>query len=133
MRKLLVLSLLLVLGGCAALSKVENAFNTLSGATVSPAAVVVAVNSFDALEATATNYLRLKKCSPATGPVCRDPAATKVLIPAVRNARKARNDLESFLADHPGQLGTQGLYDALQLSINTIQGIIVTYHIGAPQ
>lgn len=133
MRKLLILPLLLALGGCAALQKAENAFSTLSGASVSPEAVVVAANTFDALEATATNYLRLKKCSPSTGPVCRNPDATKVLIPAIQNARKARNDLEDFLTDHPGQLGPQGLYDALQLSINTIEGIVATYHIGAVQ
>jgi len=133
MRKLLILPLLLVLGGCAALSKVENAFTTLSGASVSPAAVVVAANSFDALEATATNYLRLPRCGKTATKVCRDKAATAVLIPAIQNGRKARNDLEDFLTDHPGQLGPQGLYDALQLSINTVTGIVATYHIGAPQ
>lgn len=124
--KRLILVLALALGGCANL---ENAFQVLSSTSVSPTAVVVAVNAFDALEVTATNYLRLPKCK-SGGPIaCRDRGVTAKIIPAVRSGRYARNQLESFIAAHPGQLGPQGLYDALIASTNTLQAIFGQYNI----
>lgn len=127
-RIILALSLAFALAGCASLS---NTWNAVTGATVSPAAVIVAANAFDALEVTATNYLKLVKCNGSNGPVCRDPAATKVIVPAVRSGRVARNNLEQFLKDNPGQLGPSGLYNALTASINTLQGVVAQYQTGA--
>jgi hypothetical protein len=127
-RIILALSLAFALAGCASLT---NTWNAVTGATVSPAAVIVAANAFDALEVTATNYLKLVKCNGSNGPVCRDPAATKVIIPAVRSGRVARNNLEQFLKDNPGQLGPSGLYNALTASINTLQGVVAQYQTGA--
>ena len=125
MKKLIsVIALALSLGACAQVTKV---YDTITGASVSPTAVIVAANSFDALEATATNYLRLKKCSASSGPVCRDAKATAVIIPAIRSGRSARNNLEQFLKDHPGQLGPQGLYDALQAAITTLRQSFAIY------
>lgn len=118
----------LTLAGCAGLTKT---YDIITGATVSPAAVIVAANSFDALEATATNYLTLVRCNGSNGPICRDPKATKAIIPAIRSGRVARNNLEQFLKDHPGQLGPSGLYNALVTSINTLQGVYAIYNVGA--
>jgi hypothetical protein len=115
----------LFLAGCA---NVQNAYNTATGATVSPQVVLVAANAFNALEATATNYLLLPKC-PQQAPICRDPSATKKIIPAVRSGRVARNNLIQFLKDHPSQLGPTGLYDALQASISTLQGVFNQYNV----
>lgn len=128
--RIAALSLLFVLGGCA---NFQNAWNVLTSAQVTPQTVVVAANTFDALEATATAYLKLRRCSATSGPVCRDPGVTKKIIPAVRSGRVARNNLEQFFRDHPGQLGPQGLYDALQAAINTLQGIISQYHLAMNQ
>ena len=127
MRKLFLgLTLALALTGCANL---QNAWNTLTTAQVTTTQVSVAGNTFDALEATATRYLQLSRCSGTNGPICRDPAVTKKVISAVRAGRVARNNLEQFFTDHPGQLGPQGLYDALQASITTLQSVITTYNI----
>lgn len=127
MRKLaLSLLLALSLGACANL---QNTWNTLTSAQVTVTTVAVAGNTFDALEATATAYLRLPRCNGTNGPACRDPKATAKIIPAVRAGRVARNNLEQFFVDHPGQLGPQGLYDALQASISTLQSVIATYNI----
>ena len=115
--------LLLALGGCAQLT-------ALTSSTVSTESVGIAVNGFDALEATATNYLRLRRCTGTNGPVCRDPAATAEIIPAVRAGRVARNNIEQFLKDHPGQLGTTGLYDALTAASSTLGAIITKYKAG---
>lgn len=115
------------LSGCAQL---QNDWNLLTGASVSPTAIIVAGNSFDALEATATNYLRLKRCSGSNGPICRDPGATKVIIPAIRSGRIARINIEQFMKDHSGQLGPQGLYDSLLAANSTLQGVFAQYKIG---
>ena len=121
--KKIVLALALALGlsSCASL---QNTWNTLTSTQVTMTTVAVAGNTFDALEATATSYLRLPRCSATSGPICRNPGITKQLISAVRSGRVARNNLEQFFTDHPGQLGPQGLYDALQAAISTLQTII---------
>lgn len=126
MKKIIVLAVVLSLGGCASL---QNDWNALTGSAVSPTAVIVAGNSFDALEATATNYLRLKKCSTASGPICRDPKATAIIIPAIRSGRASRTNLEQFMANHPGKLGDQGLYNALQTAITTLKQAFSIYGI----
>ena len=126
MRKILVLALALGLTACASL---QNDWSKLTSAQVTITTVAVAGNTFDSLEAIATSYLRLPKCTGTNGPACRDPSATKKIIPAVRAGRVARNNLEQFFVDHPGQLGPQGLYDALQAAIATLQGVIATYNI----
>lgn len=132
----LALALLLPLGACAPGSfgaKVEGAISAISGATVSPQAIIIAANAFDALEATAKNYVNPalnKRCNGSNGPVCRDPAATVAINKAVRAGRVARNNAKQFLRDHPGQLGTRGLYDALQASVTTLEAIFRQYNIG---
>ena len=126
--KKLILGLTLALG-LVACAQLQNDLAVLTSTQVTVTTVAVAGNTFDALEATATAYLRLPRCSGTNGPACRDPNATKAIIPAVRSGRVARNNLEQFFTDHPGQLGPQGLYDALQASIATLQGVIAQYNI----
>ena len=128
MRKLaLVLCVSVSLGGCAGL---QNAYDITTGASVSPKAVYVAVNAFNAVEATATNYLRLKKCTAEAAPICRSPAATIRIVPAIRSGRVARNNLRQFQKDNPGKLGPMGLYNALTSATSTVQGVIQQYSIG---
>lgn len=129
MKKILIaVSIALALGGCA---KIQASWNALTSSQVDATTVIVAANTFNALEATATNYLSLPRCTSTGQPsVCRSPAATAKIIPAVRAGRVARNNLEQFLADHPGQLGSQGLYDALVSANTTLQGIFAQYYVG---
>lgn len=125
MRKLLLAATLaLSLGSCA---EFDNTWGIVTGSTVSPTAVYVARNSFDALEATATNYISFCKSHPPT-PGCSKTVIAK-LIPAVRSGRVARNNLTAFQKAHPGQLGPTGLYDALISATNTLQAISVQYNI----
>lgn len=127
MKKLFIGLLLVVsLGGCA---NFQNAYGILSGTTVSPTAVYVARNSFDAAEVSATNYIVFCKVHPATYG-CSKVAIAK-LIPAVRSGRVARNNLTQFQRDNPGQLGPAGLYNALNAATNTIQQISAQYNTGA--
>ena len=137
MKKLLAIVLLSVsLGGCATpfFQKLEGVASAITGATVSPAAIIVLASSYDALEATAKNYINPalnKRCNGTNGPICRDPGATVEINKAIRSGRVARNNAKQFLRDHPGQLGTQGLYDALQTSVDTLKKIFANYSIGA--
>lgn len=117
------------LGACASFSKLQNAYNVVTGATVSPQVVLVAANTFDAMEATATNYLILPRCTGANGPICRVRSATKPITSYVRRGRTARNTLEQFFRDHPGQLGPRGAYDVLQAAINGLQGAFEDYKV----
>lgn len=135
MRQLRVAALALVIGfgvgGCQQFQKVQNFVESVqvtATGTVKPQAFLVAINVFDALEVTGTNYLRLQPC-PTNAPVCRDREAIEPLIKAIESGRLARNNIKKFLREHPGELGTKGLYDALQLSIDTVQGIYAKYKV----
>jgi len=113
------------LAGCA---QFQKDFSFLTSATVSPTAVTVAVNLFDGVEATATNYLRLPKCTATSGAVCRNKAVAVQIIAAVKSGRVARNNLEQFLAGHQTALGVQGDYDAINAAVNTLQAILAQYN-----
>lgn len=132
MKKYIIIAgLALTLGGCQG-TKIGQFVSTIEQAaqgSVSPEAIYIAANTFDAVEASATNYLTLKKC-PQSAPFCRDPSATKQLIPAIRSGRVARNNARQFLKDHPGELGSKGLYDALTSATDTVQQIMKQYKIG---
>ena len=93
MKKLLIISALaLSLGGCAG-TRVGDFIGTIESAatgTVSPEAIYIARNSFDTVEVSATNYLKLPRC-PTQAPFCREPSITPQLIDALRSGRDARN------------------------------------------
>lgn len=128
MRALAIIATALLLSGCAtALTNIEAAYSTLTSATVSAQAVTVAVDAFDAAEVTATNVVRLRKCTGSNGPICRSVGAAAEIAKAVRAGRVARNNLEQFLSDHPGALGPQGLYDALTTATTTLTTILAKY------
>jgi len=125
MRKLVaVVALALSLSACANL---QNFWSTATGASVSPTAVYVARNSFDAIEVTATNYIVYCKVHPKTTG-CSKVAIAK-LIPAVRSGRVARNNLVQFQKNNPGVWGPSGLYNALVTATDTVQQISAQYNI----
>jgi hypothetical protein len=102
----------LSLGGCAEFQKLQNGFALVTGPIVTPQQVVIAINAFDAVEATATNYLHLPRCPSAS--ICRDPAITAKLVPAIRAGRADRNTLKAALRANPGQnLSLANVYNDL--------------------
>ena len=119
------------LAGCATFQKIEAAYQTVTSATVSPQAVIVAADSFDVVKITATNYLRLKRCSGSNGPICRDPVLTPKIIAWVKSGTVARDSLKAFLRAHPGQLGDQGLYDILTASTSSLTSALAAYQANA--
>lgn len=124
----LILCAAAALGGCAQLT---TAYDLATGSVVSSTDVIVAANVFDGLEATATNYLRLKPCTGANGPVCRFPQATAPIVAAVRSGRTARNNLEAAIKASPnGAITLVDTYSALKTAIAQLQSIYSTYAIG---
>jgi hypothetical protein len=131
MKKLLVLLLLApLLAGCGTFGQnLQNIFNTVTGASVSPAAVLVAGNSFDAVEKTATNYIVFCTSNRANLACANFVTIRGQLVPAVRAGRAARNNLEAFMKANPGALGPTGLYNALTSAVQTLQDVMTQYHI----
>ena len=132
MKRLFALILLApLLGACATPfgQELQNVYGAVTGATVSPAAVLVAGNSFDAIEKTATNYINFCSAN-RPNPACKNFVTIRgQLVPAIRSARAARTNLEAFMKAHPGALGPAGLYNALQASVQTLQDVMTQYHI----
>ena len=129
----LAVALAVTLGGCSTLQTIKTAWQAATEVKVSPTAVILAADAFNAIEASATVYLRQAKCTGPAKPTCRDPGVTRKIKPAILEGRKARDALIAFLEAHPGQLGDKGLYDALQASIGTAKSVMTTYGIGGVQ
>jgi hypothetical protein len=125
MRKLFIsLVLALSLSACTTVQYLEQA----SGVLADPKAVYITRQTFNALEITATNYI--KYCTPnhaATG--CSDTAIQQI-IPAVRSGRVARSNLTSYAKANPGAGTPASLYNALVSATNTLQSISAQYNIG---
>jgi len=125
MRTLRAAAAVCLLAGLAACAEVQNAYNIVTGQVVSPQTVIIAANAFDALKATATNYLRLQKCTGANAPACRDPAVTAKLVPAIRAGTADRNQLEAAIQANPNQsLTLVAVYNDLQHTISTMQTLL---------
>lgn len=117
MRFVAAIILALALGGCATeLQKLQSVYTVVTGATVSPQAIVVAANSFDALEGTATTYLVYCRKNLATA-IC-SAQNRRIVIGAVRTGRNARNQLETYVARQTP--APAPLYNVLITAINAL-------------
>lgn len=131
MKKIIAILSIFLLTGCATLERIKNVAEAVGELRITPEAVIIASNSFDAIEITATNYLNLKRCTKANvTPVCRNVTATALIIPAIRSGRVARNDLQQFLKDHPNELAPATAYEKLTSVINTLKDIYSQYKVG---
>lgn len=110
-----------------AVSAVKSTVSVVTQTTVEPQTIYVAINTFDAAKATATNYLRLPRCSATSSSVCRDTAATRVVIKAVRAGTAARDQAKAFLRANPGKPMAVKTYDDLIAAKDTITKIVGTY------
>lgn len=128
MKKLLLaMTIALSLGGCA---EFKNFWDTSVTAvsTVSPSAIYIARNSFDAVEVTATNYIVFCKVHPRTTGCSKTAIAT--IIPAVRSGRIARTNLTQWQRNNPpGTWGPASLYNALVAATSTLQQIQAQYNV----
>lgn len=105
------------LGGCASeLQKLQTVYHVVTETTVPPTTIIVAANSFDALEATATQYLTYCKANLSTSACSADNRRT--VIKAVRAGRAARNQLETYVTSNTA--APSAIYNALVAAINTL-------------
>ena len=114
------------LTGCA---NIDNAYNTLTGASVSPQSALVAANSFDALETVATGYLQLPACGSGAPVTCRNAAAVSKIVPAIRSGRAARNAIEALLSANNGGAITVASYNTLSAAVTTLEAVYSSYSI----
>lgn len=121
---LLIVPLALSLGACASLqvlqSDVSNAFGVLTGTSIPPTALIVAANSFDAAEATATNYLVYCKSNPAVQPCAL--SNRQAVVKAVRAGLVLRGQLESYISN--GTSAPPALYQEILGIISSVQSVI---------
>lgn len=111
MKWIIGMVLALGLAGCSAMGSVTP--NTTA---------YVGANAFDAVEVTATKYLRLPVCG--TGPViCRTHAASKVVITQVKAGRVVRNNLEA-VALAGDSVSAMALSASLQMKVDAINAQI---------
>lgn len=116
MRKLIyVLVAGSLLAGCANL---QTAWQMVTSASVSPTQIIVAGNAFDALEATATQYLLYCKSIKYAQQACAL-GNRKPVVAAVRAGRSARNQLEPYVTS--GTAGPSAIYNTLVAAITTLQ------------
>lgn len=113
MKKLIILALAISLGACAQLKTV---YSVVTDTYVTPTQVIVAANSFDALEGTATQYLVYCK-SNLTKPACSADNRRGV-IKYVRAGRAARNQLETYIVQNAN--APSAIYNALIAAINQL-------------
>jgi hypothetical protein len=104
----------LMLGSCANL---QTAWTVITTASVSPTQIIIAGNSFDAAEASATQYLAACKAGAIPATACALSTRQKV-VAAVRAGRSARNGLEPYVVS--GTAGPSALYNTMITSINTL-------------
>lgn len=110
------LVIITMLAGCAAIQKAETLFQTVSGKVVSPTAVDVAINSFDAIESVATAYLNRPLCG-GTVVICRTPSVSATVRTSMRAGIKDRNTLKAALRLNPAaNLSLVDVYEDLQNS-----------------
>lgn len=122
----LVLLPVIALAGCSTIGNVTG-FNP----TVSPKAALVAVNTFDALEAAATAYNQLPLCAPASSIACHSATAKAAIRPAVLTGRTARNQVEAALTESGGAAIPILSMNTLQSAIATLQSLYSQYSIAS--
>ena len=120
MKKLIAAAMLagtLALGGCASeLQKLHTVYNVITETTVPPTTIIVVANSFDAVEATATQYL--VACKQNLMVSACSAANRRTVIQAIRAGRAARSQLEVYV--NTNTAAPSAIYNALVAAINTI-------------
>ncbi len=135
MRKLLILPLLLALGGCAAVQKLDELAGAVVGVTVTPQQLYIAANAFDATKATASGYFRycgtyvnLKSHRAlASAPAACSDQNRRIVFTYVRSGSAARNQAETYLAT--GTSAPRAIYETLIAAVSGLKASVQ----GAPQ
>lgn len=121
MKQLFAIGLALWLGGCATLNRdiaeIKKVYTVATTTTISPTTVVVAVNAFDALKATATNYGRFCIGGKFVDAICSADNRRRI-IKAVRAGTAARDQLELSISTNTPAAAS--LYNLLVTAVNSL-------------
>lgn len=128
----------LTLAACAtgtplgdAITTVQQTWTAAKSAVVSKNGIIIAVSVSRAAEKTGTVYINQARCPAGIQkPTCMSPPIRETIATAMIEMRKARDSLLDFVDAHPGEIGDQGLYDALKATTATLKSIFTTYKIG---
>lgn len=121
----------LLLAGCESIQVFKQTWDAARSIVVNKKAIIVAVQTFNAAEASATVYIRQKHCPPGIQrPTCMSPPIREQLVVAITAGRGPRDALVDFVEAHPNEIGDQGLYDALRSATAQLKNVLSAYKIG---
>lgn len=127
-RAVLAFTLAFSVAGCAdQMEKLRQVYSVVTSATASQKAILVEIQTFDAIKISATGWLRLRRCDGTNGPICRDPSKMAAVDSAIQEGTRARNDLKAWLRRNPEGLGPQEPYDKLVAATTAIERVISVY------
>ena len=119
MKKVVIaVALTLALAGCQTIQNLQGVYNTITASTVPPGYANIAINSFDALKATAVNYGQYCVQNHFPLPLC-SAANRRSVVKFVRSGTGARNALEANITTNQPVLSTT--YNVLVAAINGLQ------------
>ncbi len=122
MRKFAIAAVALACLGLAGCGAVPKAIEIVAGTSVSQKTVGAGIQTFDGVEITATNYLKLPTCADgqkvATG--CKNGATVPKLITDVQAGRAARDKLWADAKASPNGVGAKTLYDSVMAAVKVI-------------
>jgi len=117
---MLLIGMAFTLPDCS--GRVKQLFETAAEVSISKEQIIAAAYTFNALEAGATNYIRLRRCTGSNGPICRNQEIANRIIVAVRTGRAARNSLTNYLRKNPeGGVGIGAVYNTLVDANSTLR------------
>jgi len=101
-----------------------STIKTITGITVNQKSVAVAVQAFDAVQISATNYLKLPTCTAGQSTIkdaCKDAKVVPVLVKDVKAGRAARDSLWTASKGTADGIGIRAAYDAVIAATTAIK------------
>lgn len=112
MKKILILATLF-LGGCSTMSTLQHAMGT----SVSPTEAIIAANTYDAIEATATGFLTF--CAKVPSDSRCGAGNRRAIIKYVRSGRAARNQMESYIQNNTSV--PSAIYNTVKAAVDNLK------------
>lgn len=133
-RFIIIAALALGLGGCAELQTLSELSSVAQTAALSPKAVFIGANAFDAIEITATNYLDQCPRATPTGLCYGADKVRPVIIPAIRSGIIVRRKLVAAArAAGGGPIAAGADWSTLRAVTATIKDILAQYGVPVGQ
>ena len=121
------------LGGCAkewqeTKDFVSNAADVVGGVKIKSKTAYVAINVFNAVEASVTVALRQPLC-PKQQPLCRPLGFAAAVEQPFETGIAARNAMREWMKANPGTVADAGLYNSLVAATAAMKKVMAAYNI----